>query len=249
MAKFDESFNYDDVFLRDVTLGISKEFYRQLRWTNVWKDQKKLVTVPFFYSIVGDERFLLDAFVDDVPGKRPELNYDQIPRGIITLNSWGIKTSEFTNPNVPFYTYEEKNGELKKVVGKYKPLPLNFQYSIEILLDTEIDVWKCSQSIWDFFFKYKFFHIEYKSIRVDCNMYLPDSKNIEIPRQIDGLSGDTNKKITFDLDVNTFYPIPPKESVSNPINKSRVVFKGNLKTLGSKGRKKIWIGGDINNKK
>jgi hypothetical protein len=248
MAVFDESFNYDDVFLRDVTLGLIKEFYREVRWINVWKDQKKLVTVPFFYANIGDERFLLDAFVDDVPGKRPELNYDQIPRGVITLDNWGIKTGEFTNPNVPFYTYEEKNGELRKVVGKYKPLPLKFNYSIEILLGTEIDIWKCSQSIWDFFYKYKFFHIEYKSIRVDCNMYIPDAEQVEMQRQIDGLSGETDKKITFDVEVNTFYPIPPKESKSIPINR-RVVVRGNLKTLGSKGRKRVWIGNDANKKK
>jgi len=248
MATFDESFNYDDVFLRDVTLGLIKEFYREIRWVNIWKDQKKLVTVPFFYTNIGDERFLLDAYVDDIPGKRPELNYDQIPRGIITLTSNNKKTEEFTNPNVNFYTYEEKNGELQKVIGKYRPLPLKLNYSIEILLGTELDIWKCSQSLWDFFFKYKFYHIEYKSIRIDCNMYIPSEFNAEIERQIQGLSGETDKKITFNVEVNTFYPIPPTQSKSIPINK-RVVFRGNLKTLNSKGRKKVWIGADANKKK
>lgn len=245
MGNFDKKFNYDDVFLRDVTTGLVSEFYRKIRWINTWNEQKKLITVPFQYANIGDERFLMDAFLDDVTGERLELNYDAIPRGVVTLNNWTVKQQEYTNPNVNFHTYEERNGELFKVVGKYRPLPIQFNFEVEILLGTEIDMWKCSQSIWDFFWHYKFYHIDYKSVRVDCAMYIPDSLEIEMQRQIEGLSGETDKKIKFPVEVHSFYPIPPRESISQTSNK-KVVFKGSTWSLRTKGRKKRWIGGDVN---
>lgn len=247
MIEFNESFNYDDVFIRDVTIALVSEFYRRVRWVNNFKDQKRLVTIPFTYANIGDERMLMDAFVDDITGERPELNYDAIPRGKITLENWSVKQGEFSNPNVDFHTYEEENGVLKRVVGKYRPLPVKLNYNIEILLDPEIDLWKCTQSLWDFFWIYKFFHIEFKSVRIDCKMYTTNDFQAEIERQIQGLQGETDKKIKFPVEVHSFYPIPPIENRSTPINR-KVVFKGNMWTLKGKRKKKTWLGNDANKK-
>lgn len=247
MIEFNQSFNYDDIFIRDITISLVKEFYRRVRWINKFKDVEKLITVPFQYSNVGDERFLMDAFVDDITGKRLELNYDAIPRGVITLNNWSIKQDEFSNPNVNFHTYEEENGVLKKVVGKYRPLPIKLTYDFSILLGTEIDTMKFNQAMWDFFWYYRFFHIEYKSVRIDCKLYVTNDVSLEIERQIQGIQGETDKKISFPVEVHTFYPIPPRESKSIPINK-KVVFKGKTLTLKNKKPKKNWLGGDTNKK-
>ena len=248
MIEFNESFNYDDVFIRDVTIGLVSEFYRRVRWVNTFKDEKRLVTIPFHYATIGDERLLMDAFVDDVTGERPELNYDAIPRGVITLTNWNVKQGEYANPNVNFHTYEEENGVLKRVVGKYRPLPIEFSYDLEIELGTEIDVWKCSQSLWDFFWIYKFYHIEYKSVRIDCKMYTSNDIQGEIERQIQGMTGETDKKIKFPVKVHAFYPIPPVQTKSTPINR-KVVFKGNMKTLSGTKKKRVWLGNDVNKKK
>ena len=108
MIEFNQSFNYDDVFVRDVTITLVREFYRRVRWTNKFQDEERLVTVPFQYANIGDERLLMDAFLDDVTGEKLELNYDAIPRGVITLNNWSIKQNEYSNPNVNFHTFEEE---------------------------------------------------------------------------------------------------------------------------------------------
>ena len=247
MIEFNKDFNYDDVFVRDVTITLVREFYRRVRWVNKFQDEERLVTVPFQYANIGDERLLMDAFLDDVTGEKLELNYDAIPRGVITLNNWSIKQNEYSNPNVNFHTFEEEDGVLKRVVGKYRPLPIKLNYEIEIVLDPEVDVWKCSQSLWDFFWIYKFFHIEYKSVRVDCKMYTTNDISVDIERQMQGLAGETDKKIKFPVEIHTFYPIPPRESKSTPINR-KVVFKGNAWTLKGQKKKKKWLGGDVNKK-
>lgn len=243
--EFNESFNYDDVFIRDVTIGLVSEFYRKVRWVNDFKSGKKLVTIPFQYTNIGDERLLMDAFVDDVTGERPELNYDAIPRGVITLNNWAIKQGEYSNPNVDFHTYEEENGILKRVVGKYRPLPIKLSYELEIILGPEIDVWKCSQAMWDFFWLYKYYHIEFKSVRIDCKLYTANDFQVEMDKQIQGLQGETDKKLKFPIEIHTFYPIPPRENKSTPINR-KVNFKGNLWTLKGKKKKRVWLGNDAN---
>ena len=78
-------------------------------------------------------------------------------------------------------------------------------------------------------------------------MYTSNDIGVEIERQIQGLSGETDKKITFPVEIHTFYPIPPRESRSTPINR-KVVFKSNTWTLKGKKKKKNWLGGDVNKK-
>ena len=231
MASFDEHFNYDDIFLRDISLGLKNELHRLVRWVNVFEDNKYLITVPFFYSLVGDNRFLKDAFIDDTASKI-ELNYDQIPRGHMMLQSWRTKLEEMTNNHVPFFTYEEKDGMLRKVYGKYTPIPMVLNYDVEILLDSEGDIWKCSQALLDSFHKYKFFHIEYKSIRVDCSMYYPSDTQPTIEREL-SLTNSEHKKISFGIELHTNYPKPPIDSTPITANK-RVVFKGNIREMKEK---------------
>ncbi len=249
MNKFEKKFNYDDVFLRSLTLGSISEFYRKVRWINRWSDKEKLITLPVYYGLIGDERFELDAFVDDIIGQRPELNIDPKPRAHFVLESSIVKRTEYANPNVNIEYYKEENGILKKLIGKMRFLPIKATFKIEIILGKEIEVMKCQESLWEFFFAYKYFYIKHNGIRLDCILDIPDEKLIEIQRTIDGLKGknDTEKKISFSFDVHSYFPIEPKETP--PIvatNCNRVLFKGTTRSLGHKGNNKVFIGGNIN---
>lgn len=249
MGTFEQAHNWNEVFMRDITVGLTSELYRKLRWFNRWSNgDTKLITVPFYYTITGDDRFLLDAFVDDTPGLRPELNIDPVPRAIIELSSWTAKRSEFTNPNVDILMYEERNGELKQVIGKYKPIPMKFTYSVDIYLASEGDVFKCSQSILDWIWGYKHFYINYKSLRINAVFYIHDEHTTEIERQISGLSGSNAKHIKFSIDVHSYYPVSPIKNKPIPINK-KVRFKGNILENGIPPVEKKYLGGSVNKKK
>lgn len=250
-TKFEKKFNYNNVFIRSMVLGVMNEFYRKVRWFNTWDDKEKLITVPVFYGLVGDERFMIDLFVDDITGKRVELNIDPIPRAHIEWQNSIIKRSEYANPNVNVVYYKEENGILKKLQGKMKFLPIKTTFKIKIWLSKEIEMMKCQESLWEFFFAYKYFFITHNSIRLDCILDVPDEKAIDINREIAGISGknDTDKFIEFDFDVHSYFPIEPKETP--PIvatNCNRVLFKGNTRKLSLTNIKKTFLGSNINKK-
>ena len=87
-----EKFNMDNVFLRDLTTCVLFNLEGQLKWTNKFTSGDVNVEVPFYYSLVGDERFLLDSFQDDIASSNRfiELNTDIIPRGHVTLKGFSI---------------------------------------------------------------------------------------------------------------------------------------------------------------
>ena len=200
-----EQRNFDDVYFRMVSAALTKTLSRYITWINYFHDKKIRTIVPFYMSIAGDERFLLDAFVDDIVDARIELNTDQIPRGIVTLNSFSSKASEYANPNQYISKKTTLNSEMKSFIMKTKGIPMTLNYDIDIVLMTEIDVFKCSEKIIQMLFNWMFFNIDYFGIKLDAVMNLPDDKNIEITRE-QNLDSDRKKHIKFSLTINTYYP-------------------------------------------
>jgi hypothetical protein len=200
-----EQKNYDDIYFRMISVGLVKTFTRCISWINYFQDKKIRIFVPFYLSMGGDERFLLDAFVDDIVDSRIELNTDQIPRGIITFNGFSTNTSEFANPNQYLSKKTIINGEMKSFIQKTKGIPVTLNYDIDIVLKTEIDILKCSEKILNMLFNYMFYNIDYHGLKIDVVFNLPDDKSIEIIRDIT-LDSDTKKHIKFSLAVKTYYP-------------------------------------------
>jgi hypothetical protein len=201
-----KQYNYDDNFFRMVGVALTKTLQNSISWINHFDDKKIRVVVPFYMSIAGDERFLLDAFVDDIPDKRVELNTDIIPRGIVSFMSMNSDTSQFANPNQYLSRKKEINGKLKTLIQKTKAVPVSLTYNIDIVLKTEIDVLKASEKLLNTLFNYMFFNIDYFGIKIDAVFSLPDDKEIEIQREITS-DTDNKKHIRFSLKVDTYYPI------------------------------------------
>ncbi len=74
MSGFLEKYNVDDVFLRNVIVGLLRSLNEKLTYTQINDQQQILeVFVPFFYSMSGDESFLQDYYLDyfDCDGNSP----------------------------------------------------------------------------------------------------------------------------------------------------------------------------------
>jgi hypothetical protein len=210
-----ERFNFEDTFFRDLTVCVLDTLEGQIRWVNRFSSGDFPVNVPFYYSLTGDERFLLDTFADDVVSENRfiELNTDQIPRGHITLKSFNINSDEFANPNVWLKMVVENEVEIRKVLAKVRAVPITVNYDLEILLSSEIDIFKCSQAILDTLWLYKFMYFEYNFMNIDAVMNMPDSKNIEISRE-KNMSSDNTIKMTVSFEVQTYYPAFRKDRVN-----------------------------------
>jgi hypothetical protein len=201
-----ETFNFDDNFFRMVGVSLSKTLHTNITWINYFHDKKIRVVVPFYLSVAGSEKFLLDAFVDDIPDTRIELNTDQIPRGIISFNSFSSDSTQFANPNEYLRFKRDVNKELRSFLMRTKAVPVKLNYDIDIVVANEIDTLKASEKIMNTLFNYMYFSIDYFGIKIDASFNLPDDKEITLERE-QTMETDTKKHVKFQLQVNTYYPI------------------------------------------
>ena len=199
-------YNFDNVYLRMVTVALGKTLNRRIRWINYFKDEKRCLSLPFNYRMFGQERFLLDSYLDDITDTRVELNTDQIPRGIITLTTFNSVTDEFANPNIYIPKDSKIHNEWKRIITKVKAIPMQLNFDVEILLDDVRDVWVCSEKILMLFFNYFFFNMDYFGIKIDLVLQLPDDRSIEVPTEGD-FTSDKKKIIKFPLTVRGYYPV------------------------------------------
>ena len=129
----DDNYNYDDNFVRMTTIGLCKVLTTKIRWINHWTEGKKIrVLVPFYTSFAGQERFMLDAFVDDTVSTRVELNTDQKQRGVITFKGGSQRDDEVANPNQYISKETKLNDEFKTIVSRTKAVPITLSYDIQI---------------------------------------------------------------------------------------------------------------------
>jgi hypothetical protein len=202
-----ERFNYEDCFYRDLTVCVLDTLEGEIRWTNRFSSGDREVNVPFYYSMTGDERFLLDSFNDDIVSNNRfvDVNTDIIPRGHLTLTGFDIRSDEFANPNVWLKMVVENKEEIRKILTKIRAIPVSAKYDLSILLSSEIDVFKCSQAIMDTLWLYRFMYFEYNFMNIDAVILMPDSNQIEITRE-KSLSSENTIKLTLSFEVQTYYP-------------------------------------------
>jgi hypothetical protein len=202
-----EKFNFEDCFFRDLTVCVLDTLEGEIRWTNRFSSGDKEVNVPFYYSMTGDERFLLDSFTDDIVSNNRyvDLNTDIIPRGHLTLTGYDIRSDEFANPNVWLKMVIENKEEIRKVLTKVRAVPVSVKYDLSILLASEIDVFKCSQVIMDTLWLYRFMYFEHNFMNIDAVMLIPDSNQVEINRD-KNMTSDNQIKLTVSFEVQTYYP-------------------------------------------
>ena len=210
-----DRFNFEDVFFRDLTVCVLDTLEGQIKWLNRFTSGDVFVQVPFYYSLSGDERFLLDSFADDVVSENRfvELNTDMIPRGHLTMTGFNIKADEFANPNVWLRMVVENEVEIRKVLGKVRAVPVTVNYDLEILLSSEIDTFKCSQAIMDTLWIYKFMYFEYNFLNIDAVILMPDTNSIEMSRE-KNITSENNIKLKVTFTVETYYPAFRSDRVS-----------------------------------
>ena len=211
-----EKFNYQDTFFRDLTLCVLDTLEGEIRWVNRFSSGDREVNVPFYYSLTGDERFLLDSFNDDIVNNNRfvDVNTDVIPRAHVTMTGFDIRSDEFANPNVWLKMVVENQDEIRRVLAKIRAVPVTVKYDMVILLSSEIDIFKCNQAIMDTLWLYRFMYFEHNFMNIDAIMLIPDSNQVEIQRE-KSLSSDNTIKITLSFEVQTYYPAFRKPNQSD----------------------------------
>jgi hypothetical protein len=202
-----EKFNFEDVFFRDLTVCVLDTMEGQIQWVNRFTSGDYVVNVPIYYSMTGDERFLLDSFSDDIvsDNRYVELNTDVIPRGHLTLTGFNVKSEEFANPNVWLRMVVENEKEMRKVISRVRAVPISVNYELTILLSSEVDSFKCSQAILNTLWLYKYMYFEFNFMNIDAILTMPDNNQIEMSRD-KNLTSDNSIKLKASFTVDTYYP-------------------------------------------
>jgi len=212
MSDIGHIYDFDDQFFRMVVVGLANTLSKQIRWINKFEPENEdetgyiRVFLPFYTSMTGEERFVFDAFVDDVVDKRVTLNTDQLQRGMIEFKGFTTNTDQLANPNQYLAKKETINSTIRNIISKVKAVPVTLNFDIQIQMATSNEIDKVSKKLLTILYNYFFFNIDYYGIKIDSFFELPDDKTIEIQRELN-MENDRKKKITFSLDVHTYFPI------------------------------------------
>ena len=222
MSSYNLEFNKDNSIIRYIIVAFLSEMHNTIKFTNIiGEDEKVEISIPFYYSVTGSERFLIDAFLKDVLVDENNDNaigtYDQVPRGIVQLDSISIDAGSLVNKFVRAEINQKINNELKTFSYETAIIPLIFSFNVVILANNNIEMFKITESLIRTFYKNKTFQIDLGGYRVAGNIKLPE--DIQHNKLFE--YGFTDKKLhqlEFGIEVYSFLPDFAEETK---------MFKGN----------------------
>jgi hypothetical protein len=222
---FLHKYNTDNVHSRAVIVGVLNMLNNHIFIENVLSDSNiDVVEIPFYYNMGGDERFLQDYFLhwnDCLMPRMADGNYDQVPRGIVTLTSNTVNTSAMTHRFVRGTYVKEVDGKLQQYNSFLNSIPLKMAFEIKVETDSYLDAMKIQQSILETFYKVQVFSVTYKGLRVPCQVGFPEDYTLEKTFEFTYQS-DSKIFLNFSLDVETYFPV--FDVTQRRLNNNRMVW-------------------------
>lgn len=219
--------NVQDIFLRNATLSVLDVLNRKIVIDLVRGDKLEKHEIPFFYNFAGNQGFMQDFFVD-LPDdcKYPtvaEGNYEVVPRGIVTLKTFSIKSSDITNKFVRgTFTQEErdKNNQkkMKAFSSRLYSLPMDLNFDVKIITDNLNKTFKITEKIFDFYYKNEVVYFQYRGIRIPGQIKFPETMSND-KKYAFNYNDDTYVNTTFSISMETYFP---------SFDESATMYKGNV---------------------
>ena len=220
MATYNLKFNKDDSVIRHIIVGLLADlnsklsFYRQIS-----NDERAEIDVPFFYAVSGDENFMKDSFLFsnangescDPNGEFADGNYDKVPRGIVNLSSFAVDPSKLVNKrNMGHYMMMNEDGLMEGYVAEFEMIPCVIGVDVEILVSSQLDLFKVTEGIVKRMYKANFYHVdaghlEEGTYRITSEYMMPDDYTQERPVEY-SFDDKQNHKVTFSLEISSFIP-------------------------------------------
>ena len=166
--------------------------------------------VPFYYSLVGQERFLIDKFyydnVSDAEREKAIGNYDKLPRGVLKLTSGTIDGQSLVNKRVRGnFIKEENDGQLRSYSAEFLFIPITMNMECTIKCSTETEMMRIWQKIITNRYKNTPFQVDTGNIRIPSTLSIPEDIGQE---RLFEFSFDDRKtyEIKFDVMIKTSVP-------------------------------------------
>jgi hypothetical protein len=220
-----KTLNTDDIFLRNLSIALLDLLNGEMEFSLSRDDHKTSFNVPFVYNYGTDEGFLKDFYIglpDDCKIPVAEGTYDIIPRGIVTLSSFQVKSSDITNKFVRgSYTETERGDNDQNVLTGYSAqlfsLPLSVKFDIKIICDNLNKAFKIAESMLNINYSNRVMYFQYNGVRIPAQFSFPAQETID--KSYKFTFADTNKlNINLSVDVETYLPSFEKTSKRKSTN-------------------------------
>jgi hypothetical protein len=206
--------NPKDIFLRNATIALLNVFNKQVFIETVRNDIVEKHSIPFFYNFGGSAGFMKDFFMElptdcNYPNYA-EGNYEQLPRGIITLTGFSIKTADSTNPFVRGSFSQETRDindqkQHKTYSARLRVLPMSLSYSIKVESDNINKTFKIIEKLFEMYHKNIVDYFQFRGTRIPVQITFPDTGTLEKSYNFT-YTDSTNVNTTFAVNVETYFP-------------------------------------------
>lgn len=208
MSAYNQEFNKDNTILRYIIVALLAELKDKVYYYNqIDEDTLKKIPVPFFYSITGDGRFLMDNFLYDAEASGKAVgDYETVPRGIIQLTGISIDSGNQTNKFARGEFVQECDGILKTFSLETNFLPLNMSFDCTVVCSSNLEMLKVTESLMSKIYKNTLFQVDLGMMRVQASFSVPEdyTQNRLFEFQ---LNDKKEWSVTFPIEVSSFMPV------------------------------------------
>jgi len=208
VSAYNEEFNKDNVVLRYIIVALLAELKSKIYYYNqVDEDTKRKIEIPFYYSVTGNERFLLDNFLYDTTAEGKAVgDYEVVPRGIVQLTGMSIQSSNLTNKFVRAQLVKELEGQLKTFSLMTAFVPITLTMDTTIVCSNNLEMLKATEAIISRLYKAQAFQVDLGMFKVQAVMQVPEDYSQE--RLFEYALNDKKEwNVTFSIEVQSFLPV------------------------------------------
>lgn len=208
MNEYNNKFNKDDVFIRNMIVCFLTELNKKIYYYNrTDNDTVQKITVPCMYSITGQERFLKDEFFYDPINLGMAIgDYEHLPRIVVNLTGLNINTAEQTNKYNHTKIVRESNGKMRTCYLNVEWIPVVLSFDCTLLCSNNIELFKITECIISKIYKNpNYFKIDLGMCNVDGAFEGPENYNNEIPNDF-ALNDKKEFRMNFSIEMKSFIP-------------------------------------------
>lgn len=206
MSAYNAEFNKDLSFLRHIVAALLHELNHKIYYYNVIDEETRhKIDVPFYYSVTGQERFLLDNFLFDNQAEGKAIgDYEKVPRGHIQLESSSIDSAALINKFVRTQIIRPYKGQLKTFALMTQAIPVTLNFTTTIIVSNAIELFKVTESLISRFYKNNLFYVDYGGFQAQSSFSLPEDLAKQQPFEY-GFTDRKEYKVDFTLEVKSFF--------------------------------------------
>jgi hypothetical protein len=247
MATYNLKYNSDDSVIRHLIVGLLADLNNKIYIQRQISETERItVDVPFYYAITGDDEFLRDNFLFELPsgvGCDPSAdfadgNYDAVPRGVANLTGFSIDSGKLVNRGIRGeYSKMDSNGVLQNYTSEFVMVPITLSFDVEILVSSMLDALKMSESLVKTLYKSNSYsvdvgHLNDGIFRLPAQYSMPD--DYEVVRAVDFTFEDKEQyKANFSIEVLSH--IPSFDNASEMHSSNRIYNNNNQTLMGDIG--------------